>query len=133
VPIPAVPLPPRRPGAPAALPVDPPPWRSGLREDLVELAADAASPAWEMAVGLSADAGLSLDPDADLARRAARALGTPAFAALAARSGVGPRDLAGHWPGGRAAQPGWNLCTPNGIPLRTIRTPVGCWPRRGPR
>ena len=93
-PIPAVPLPPRRPGAPAALPVDPPPWRSGLREDLVELAADAASRAWEMAVGLSADAGLSLDPDADLARRAARTLGTPAFAALAARSGVGHRDLA---------------------------------------
>jgi uncharacterized Zn finger protein len=92
--IPAVPLPPRRPGGPAALPVDPPPWRSGLREDLVELAADAASRAWEMAVGLSADAGLSLDPDADLARRAGRALGTPAFAALAARSGVGPRDLA---------------------------------------
>ncbi len=93
-PIPAVPLPPRRPGAPAALPVDPPPWRSGLREDLVELAADAASRAWEMAVGLSADAGLSLDADVDLARRAARALGTPAFAALAARSGVGERDLA---------------------------------------
>ena len=93
-PIPAVPLPPRRPGAPAALPVDPPPWRTGLREDLVELAADAASRAWEMAVGLSADAGLSLDPDADLVRRAARALGTPAFATLAVRSGVGERDLA---------------------------------------
>jgi uncharacterized Zn finger protein len=93
-PIPAVPLPPRRPGAPAALPVDPPPWRSGLREDLMELAADAASRAWEMAVGLSADAGLGLEPDADLARRAARALGTPAFAGLAARSGVAERDLA---------------------------------------
>jgi uncharacterized Zn finger protein len=93
-PIPAVPLPPRRPGVPAALPVDPPPWRSGLREELVELAADAAGRAWEMAVGLSADAGLSLDPDADLARRAARALGTPAFTPLAARSGAGPRDLA---------------------------------------
>ena len=93
-PVPAVPLPPRRPGAPAALPVDPPPWRPGLREDLVELAVDAASRAWEMAVGLSADAGLSLDPDADLARRAARALGTPAFAALAAQSGAGERDLA---------------------------------------
>ncbi len=93
-PIPAVPLPPRRPGSPAALPVDPPPWRSGLRDDLLELAADAASRAWEMAVGLSADAGLSLDPDADLTRRAARALGTPAFAALAARSGVRERDLA---------------------------------------
>ena len=96
VPIPSVPLPPCRPGTPAALPVDPPPWRSGLREDLVELAADAASRAWEMAVGLSADAGLSLDADADLARRAARALGTPAFGALAARSGVGERDLARH-------------------------------------
>jgi hypothetical protein len=93
-PVPAVPLPPQRPGSPAALPVDPPPWRSGLREDLLELAADAASRAWEMAVGLSADAWLSLDPDADLARRAARALGTPAFAALAARSGIRERDLA---------------------------------------
>ena len=96
LPIPSVPLPPRRPGTPAALPVDPPPWRSGLREDLVELAADAASRAWEMAVGLSADAGLSLDTDADLARRADRALGTPAFGTLAARSGVGERDLARH-------------------------------------
>jgi len=92
--IPAVPLPPHRPGAPAALPVDPPPWRSSLREDLVELAADAACRAWEMAAGLSADAGLSLDPDADLVRRAARALGTPVFSALAARSGLGERDLA---------------------------------------
>jgi uncharacterized Zn finger protein len=94
VPIPAVPLPPRRPGAPAALPVDPPPWRPGLREDLVELAADAASRAWELASGLSADAGLTLDPDADLARRAARTLGTPTFATLAARSGMPSRDLA---------------------------------------
>ncbi len=93
-PIPAAPLPPRRPGPPAALPVDPPPWRSGLRDDLLELAADAASRAWEMAVGLSPDAGLKLDADADLARRAARALGTPAFTALTARSGVGQRDLA---------------------------------------
>jgi hypothetical protein len=74
--------------------VDPPPWRPGLREDLVELAADAASRAWELASGLSADAGLTLDPDADLARRAARTLGTPTFAVLAARAGVAPRDLA---------------------------------------
>jgi uncharacterized Zn finger protein len=94
VPIPAVPLPPARPGSPAALPVDPPPWRPGLREDLVELAADAARRAWELASGLSADAGLTLDPDADLARRAAPTLGTPTFAALAARAGVAPRDLA---------------------------------------
>jgi uncharacterized Zn finger protein len=94
VPIPAVPLPPARPGSPAALPVDPPPWRPGLREDLVELAADAASRAWELASGRSADAGLTLDPDADLIRRAARTLGTPTFATLAARAGVPPRDLA---------------------------------------
>jgi len=95
-PIPAVPMPPPRPGSPAALPVDPPPWRPGLREDLIELAADAASRAWELASGLSADASLTLDPDADLARRAARTLGTPTFATLAARSGVPPRDLARH-------------------------------------
>jgi hypothetical protein len=74
--------------------VDPPPSRPGLREDLVELAADAASRAWELAAGLSADAGLTLDPDADLARRAARALGSPTFAVLAARSGLSGRDLA---------------------------------------
>ena len=93
-PIPAPPLPPQRPGHPAALPVDPPPSRPGLRDDLLELAADAAARAWEMAVGLSADAGLNLDPDSDLARRAARALSTPAFGTLAARSGVGGRELA---------------------------------------
>jgi hypothetical protein len=93
-PIPAVPMPPPRPGSPAALPVDPPPWRAGLREDLIELAADAAGRAWELASGLSDDAGLTLDPDVDLARRAARTLGTPAFTVLAARSGVPPRDLA---------------------------------------
>ncbi len=93
-PIPAVPMPPPRPGSPAALPVDPPPWRAGLREDLIELAADAAGRAWELASGLSDDAGLTLDPDADLARRAARTLGTRAFTALAARSGMPPRDLA---------------------------------------
>jgi uncharacterized Zn finger protein len=93
-PIPVPPLPPPRPGHPAALPVDPPPSRPGLRDDLLELAADAAARAWETTMGLSADGGLSLDPDSDLARRAARALGTPAFGTLAARSGVGARELA---------------------------------------
>jgi uncharacterized Zn finger protein len=91
--IPAPPLPPARPGQPAALPVDPPAWRAGLGSDLLELAADAAARAWEMAVGLSADAGLGLSADADLARRAARALGTPAFGPIAARSGIGGREL----------------------------------------
>ncbi len=93
-PIPVPPMPPARPGHPAALPVDPPSWRGGLREDLLALAGDAAARAWELAVGLDADAGLGLDAEADLARRAGRALGTPAFAALAARSGVDGRDLA---------------------------------------
>jgi uncharacterized Zn finger protein len=92
--IPAPPLPPARPGQPAALPVDPPAWRAGLGGDLLELAADAAARAWEMAVGLSADAGLGLPADADLARRAARALGTPAFGPMAARSGTDARELA---------------------------------------
>jgi uncharacterized Zn finger protein len=92
--IPVAPLPPQRPGHPAALPVDPPSWRAGLREDLLALAADASRRAWELAVGLDADAGLSLDADADLARRADQALGTPAFSMLASRCGVDGRDLA---------------------------------------
>ena len=93
-PIPVPPMPPARPGHPAALPADPPSWRSGLRDDLLSLAADAAGRAWQLAVGLDPDAGLRLDADQDLARRAARALGTQAFSALAARSGVDGRDLA---------------------------------------
>jgi uncharacterized Zn finger protein len=93
LPIPAPPVPSVRPGYPATLPVDPPPWRSGLREDLLELAADAAARAWELAVGLSADAGLSLNEDADIARRAARVLGTPAFGTLARRAGMPVREL----------------------------------------
>lgn len=92
--IPAPPLPPARPGQPAALPVDPPAWRADLGSDLFELAADAAARAWEMAVGLSADSGLGLSADVDLARRAGRALGTPAFVKLAVRSGVSARELA---------------------------------------
>jgi uncharacterized Zn finger protein len=68
--------------------------RGALGSDLFELAADAAARAWEMAVGLSADSGLGLSADVDLARRAGRALGTPAFVKLAVRSGVDARELA---------------------------------------
>jgi uncharacterized Zn finger protein len=93
-PIPVPPMPPKRPGHPAALPIDPPPGRSGLRDDLLALAADAAARAWELAIGLNPDGGLGLDPDVDLARRADRALGTLAFPALAARCGIGGRELA---------------------------------------
>lgn len=92
-PVPVPPLPATRPGHPAALPMDPPAWRAGLRDDLLALASDAARRAWELAVGLTSDAGLSLDPDSDLARRAENALGTPAFAALAANSGISGQEL----------------------------------------
>ncbi len=92
--IPVPPLPVARPGHPAALPVDPPAWRAGLRDDLMALAADAARRAWELAVGLTSDAGLSLDSDCDLARRAEHALGTPAFARLATNSGISGQELA---------------------------------------
>jgi len=93
-PVPAPPVPPPRPGHPAALPIDPPPWRPAMREDLLGLAADAAHRAWELASGISRDADLGLDADADLARHADRVLGTPAFADLAERSGVDLRELA---------------------------------------
>jgi uncharacterized Zn finger protein len=92
-PVPAPPLPPRRPGQPSVLPVDPPPG-AGLRpEDLTALAADAASRALELATG-SGDGGLSLDLEADLARRAAGLLGTGhGLAELAASAGMPSREL----------------------------------------
>jgi hypothetical protein len=93
-PVPVPPLPAARPGHPAALPMDPPAWRAGLRDDLLALAADAARRAWEVTAGLTRDAGLSLDPESDLARRAEHALGTPDFAALAANSGISGQELA---------------------------------------
>jgi uncharacterized Zn finger protein len=93
-PVPVPPLPAARPGHPAALPMDPPAWRAGLRDDLLALASDAARRAWELAVGLTPDAGLSLGPESDLARRAEHALGTPAFAAVATNSGISGPELA---------------------------------------
>jgi uncharacterized Zn finger protein len=92
-PPPAPPLPPPRPGQPSVLPVDPPPG-AGLRpEDLVALAADAAARAFQLATG-SGDGGLSLDLEADLARRAAGLLGTGrGLAALAASAGMPSREL----------------------------------------
>jgi uncharacterized Zn finger protein len=94
-PPPAPPLPPPRPGQPSVLPVEPPPG-AGLRsEDLVALAADAAARAFQLATG-SGDGGLSLDLEADLARRAAGLLGTgPGLAALAASANMPSRELLG--------------------------------------
>ncbi len=93
-PIPTPPLPPAHAGHPSAIPVDPPVSYPGLREDLVGLATDAARRAWELVTGASPDAALGLDEDADLARRADLAFGTPAFGRIVERSGVNGRLLA---------------------------------------
>jgi uncharacterized Zn finger protein len=92
-PLPTPPLPPQRPGQPAVLPVDPP-LDAGLRpEDLVALAADAAARAFQLATG-SGDGGLSLDLEADLARRAAGLLGERrGIGALAASAAMPSREL----------------------------------------
>jgi len=92
-PIPPVPVPAQRPGHPAALPVDPPSGHDGLRDVLLALAADAAARAWQLATGESADAGLELTEEEDLARRAARLIGTPRFETFAARCDMNPREL----------------------------------------
>lgn len=92
-PLPRPPLPPRRPGRPATVPVDPPAGSGVVVADLVALAQDAAARAWELATG-AGDGGLALTSAQDLARRAAAALGTPAFETLARRAGVPSRELA---------------------------------------
>jgi uncharacterized Zn finger protein len=92
-PLPAPPLPPPRPGQPAVLPVDPPAGVGLRSEDLVALAADAAARAFQLATG-SGDGGLSLDLEADLARRAAGLLGTGrGLAVLAASANMPSREL----------------------------------------
>jgi hypothetical protein len=77
------------------LPVDPSPG-AGLRpEGLAALAADAAARAFQLATG-SGDGGLSLDLEADLARRAAGLLETGrGLAELAASAGMPSRELLG--------------------------------------
>ena len=83
----------RRPAAGAACAVD----------RLVALAADAARRAWELATG-AGDGGLGLGRDADLARRSAAALGTPALADLAVGAALPERrlvTLATAWEHGR--------------------------------
>lgn len=94
-----VPVPPPRPPAPRPTPSRPAPWASDPPPDapftatgLHELAADAVERAWAVARG-EGDAGLDLPADADLARRAARALGTDRWAPLVEASGRSDRDL----------------------------------------
>lgn len=135
-PPPVPPLPPERSGRPVPLPLDPPRELGGLRADLLALAADAAHRAWDLATGGRVDAGLGLDPDADLARRADAALGTAGFSQLSARSGVPERELArqalawrhGGAPGFGTLHTGWDPAT-EGEPgttqlLHTARTAI---------
>jgi uncharacterized Zn finger protein len=90
--LPLPPLPPHRPGHPAAVRTDPPAGSPVDRAALVALAEDAASRAWALAVGVG-DGGLSLDHDSDIARRAAARLGTPELRALAPRADLPVREL----------------------------------------
>jgi hypothetical protein len=96
-PVPAVPLPPPRPGKPTVLALDPPPGSGLSAASLQLLAADAAQRAWELANGEPAT-GLELSFAADLARRAAAVLGPAGgpeeIGELAASAGVPARDLA---------------------------------------
>lgn len=107
-----LPAPPPRPPAPRPAPSRPAPWASDppphapfTATGLYELAADAADRAWGVARG-EGDAGLARQADADLARRAARAVGTDRWSAIVAASGRSDRDLrqlAGAWRLGGAA------------------------------
>jgi uncharacterized Zn finger protein len=72
--IPAVPLPPPRPGRPTVLGADPPAGSGVTASALETLAADAVHRAWELAHG-ERSTGLELGAGADIARRAAEALG----------------------------------------------------------
>jgi hypothetical protein len=70
-----------------------PPSGSGVSgAALAALAADAARRALQLANG-EGDAGLALNFEQDLARRAEPRIGTPGFAALAGRAGVTERRL----------------------------------------
>lgn len=89
-----IPPPPRpRPGSPAVWPVDPPRDVPFTAAGLRSLAADAAERAW-LAYRGEGTTGLADDPDTDLTRRAASALGTEAWTRLVAATGTDARRLA---------------------------------------
>jgi hypothetical protein len=88
--IPALPPPPRVPGPPAVLDLDPPPSTGWTAAALSALAADAASLARDLLVGGATAAELTFEED--LARRAAGRTGAE-VTKLAAAAGVSPRDL----------------------------------------
>lgn len=80
------------PGRLAVWPADPPQDAPFTAAGLTAVAGDAVDRAWRMSRG-DAGSALSLDLDADLARRAAVALGTPGWANLVERSEVDAREL----------------------------------------
>ena len=90
--LPRPPLPAAHAGRPAVLVADLPPGAGIDVAALTALAADAARRAHELAVG-EGDGALTLDRDADLARRAATVIGTPEFDLLSRRAAVPGRDL----------------------------------------
>lgn len=91
-PFPLPPPPPARLGVAAAWPTDPPTGAPFTADGLTALAEDAVERAWRMLRG-EGTSGLGGDTDADLARRAAAALGTDRWDRLAARAGVPARRL----------------------------------------
>ncbi len=95
-PLPAVPLPPAKPGRPTVLALDPPAGSGLTAAALQRLAADAVQRAWELAHG-EPSTGLELPFGADLARRAAAMLGPGSsqgeLVELAAAAGLPARDL----------------------------------------
>ncbi len=95
-PVPAIPLPPAKPGRPTVLAVDPPPGWGLTSASLQRLAADAVQRAWALAHG-EPTTGLELPLGADLARRAAVMLGPAGgpgeLGELAASAGMPARDL----------------------------------------
>jgi hypothetical protein len=91
--LPVVPVPPRGPGQPVPLAVEPP-RRSGVEAaDLAALAEDAAVRAWAWCVG-EGDGGLGLDPALDAVRVAAAITpGSGRFEVVARRLGMAPAEL----------------------------------------
>jgi hypothetical protein len=85
--------PPEHPGTPARAAVAPPEGSGLATDQLHRIAVDAAHRAWGLAIGATSS-GLDLTLDEDLGRIAATVLGTPAFATLSDRSGVGRAELA---------------------------------------
>ena len=95
-PVPAIPLPPSKPGRPTVLALDPPAGSGFTSTSLRRLASDAAQRAWELAHGVRSS-GLQLSMGEDLARRAAAMLSPGGeqgeIVELASLAGVPARDL----------------------------------------